>query len=349
MPIWVLSKENILLRKLLAHLALGVVLVTGSLGLTACGSQQSAGTPATTQTASEAGYPVTVTTYDNDKQPVELTFDKAPKRVIAVYQNDIENLLALGQGDKIVMATGLDHDVLPNLKDAFGQINYTSEYTPSKESALSYEPDFILGWHSLFADDKLGSIKSWQAQGVNAYSSLNSGGAPDRTLENEYTDLENLGKIFGVEDRAKQIVDDIKSSVSDTVAHAEQQQTTPNVLVMESLNGKVSNYGASTLVGDMVTQLKGKLVAPDAKKLGAEDIVAANPDVIFVVYMDSTGENMAETVKANVMNDPAYADLDAVKNGRVVPIELGQMYCSGVRTVDGIHTLAKGMYPGINL
>lgn len=326
------------------------------MGLVACGGTSSSNeAPATTEAAStetQAGYPVTVTTYDNDKTPVELTFDKTPTKVLAVYQNDIENLLALGQADKIVMATGLDHDVLPELKDAFDTINYTSDYTPSKESALSYEPDMILGWHSLFADERLGSIKSWQEQGVNAYSSLNSGGAPERTLENEYTDLENLGKIFNVEDKAEQIVNEIKDAVNDTVEHAKAQNTQPNVLVMEYLSGKISNYGSSTLVGDMVTKLNGNLVAPDAKQLGTEDIINANPDVIFVVYMDSSaenGENMADKVKDEVMNDPALADLDAVKNDRVVPIELGEMYCSGVRTINGIHTLANGMYPDLNL
>lgn len=345
-----------MIKRRIAAIAASAMLAVSVFGLAACGSTSTntaATTTASTESASteaQAGYPVTVTTYDNDKQPVELTFDKAPEKVIAVYQNDIENLLALGQGDKIVMATGLDHDVLPDLKDSFDKINYTSEYTPSKESALSYDPDFILGWHSLFADDKLGSIKSWQEQGVNAYSSLNSGGAPERTLDNEYKDLENLGKIFNVEDKASELVDEIKSAVSDTVDHAKQEGTKPNVLVMEYLSGQISNYGKSTLAGDMVTQLNGNLVAPDAKQLGTEDIVKANPDVIFVVYMDSSaenGENMADKVKNEVMNDPALADLDAVKNGRVVPIELGQMYCSGVRTIDGIHTFASGMYPDL--
>ena len=49
------------------------------------------------------------------------------------------------------------------------------------------------------------------------------------------------------------------------------------------------------------------------------------------------------------MNNAAFADIDAVKNNRVIPIELGQMYCSGVRTIDGIHTIANGMYPDLNL
>ena len=353
--------KGVAARAFALSLALAVALGTAT-ALTACSGSPAANidsatvaegssskTSDTSKATSKASYPVTVTTYGSDQKPVELTFDKAPEKVVAVYQNDIENLLALGLGDRIVMATGLDHDVLPSLKDGFDTINYTNDYTPSKETVLSYDPDFILGWSSLFADDTLGSIESWQEQGVNAYSSMNSGGVKERTLENEYTDLENLGKIFGVEDKAAELIDEIKAAVSDTVDHAKSEGTTPKVLVMETLNGNITNYGASTLCGDMVTQLGGELVYPDAKKIGTEDIIKADPDIIFAVYMDSSGENMAQTVKDNILNDPALADLKAVKEGRVVPIELGQMYCSGVRTIDGIHTLANGMYPGLDL
>ncbi|WGX77009.1 hypothetical protein QJS64_08455 [Paraclostridium bifermentans] len=45
------------------------------------------------------------------------------------------------------------------------------------------------------------------------------------------------------------------------------------------------------------------------------------------------------------MKDKALQSLNAVKNNRVYPIELGQMYCSGVRTIDGIETFANGLYP----
>ena len=39
----------------------------------------------------------------------------------------------------------------------------------------------------------------------------------------------------------------------------------------------------------------------------------------------------------------------AVKNGRVVPIMLSEMYASATRTKDGIVTFANGLYPDIDL
>ena len=48
---------------------------------------------------------------------------------------------------------------------------------------------------------------------------------------------------------------------------------------------------------------------------------------------------------AAITDDPALASLSAVKNGRIYPIMLGDMYASGPRTLDGIRAFAAGLYP----
>ena len=47
-------------------------------------------------------YPVTITTYRSDGLELETTYEKAPEKVLAVYQGCIETLLALGLEDHIV-------------------------------------------------------------------------------------------------------------------------------------------------------------------------------------------------------------------------------------------------------
>ena len=68
--------------------------------------------------------------------------------------------------------------------------------------------------------------------------------------------------------------------------------------------------------------------------------------------MPYTGDDPEEVKqeKLNViLEDEAYASLDAVKNGRVVPIMLSEMYASATRTQDGIVTFAQGLYPDVDL
>src|SRR5699024_12190775 len=61
-------------------------------------------------------------------------------------------------------------------------------------------------------------------KGVATYIAGNSGAAPDRTLENEYTDILNIGKIFHVEDKAEALVEEMKAAVADTLAAVRSEE-----------------------------------------------------------------------------------------------------------------------------
>ena len=164
------------------------------------------------------------------------------------------------------------------------------------------------------------------------------------------TDILKLGKIFNVENKFQKIVDNMQSKIDKALKAAEGQEK-QNVLMVEFLGDEISNYGANSLGGDMITSLGGNLVAKDQSKLGKEDIVSLNPDVIYVVYMPYSGDD-PEQVKQDALDkllkDKAFNSLDAVKNKRVVPIMLGDMYASGVRTINGIETISAGLYPDLN-
>ena len=96
----------------------------------------------------------------------------------------------------------------------------------------------------------------------------------------------------------------------------------------------------------MVEALGGTLASPDGSKFGKEDLVAMDPDVIFVVYMPKSCTE-AEAV-AQITADPALASLKAVRNGRVYAVMLGDTYASTVRSIDGIRVLSAGLYPTLN-
>ena len=317
------------------------------------------GSGETVQISSETGqnnglrteYPLTMTTYGPDGQEYSMVFEKAPEKVVAVYQGCIETLLALGLEDHIVATAGLDNEVPDNLKAAFSSTNYLDEFTPSKETVTMLEPDMIFSWSSYFREDTLGSPDEWIGSGTNVYINTNTAVSSD-SLENEFDDILNIGKIFDVQDRAQAIVDEMKNTINTVKEMAEEQSSSPSVLVIENLNGTFTNYGASSIAGDMVTQLGGTLANPDAPTLGEEDIIAADPDVIFVVYMPYAGDD-PETVKQehldNILADDTFASLSAVQDSRVVPIMLSEIYASATRTQDGIEIIAQGLYPDLSL
>lgn len=323
---------------------LSLILTLGFVGCIGKGNQKNEEQISSERIESnESHYPVSVTTYNYAKEPVEITFDKAPERVVAVYQNSIETLLALGLEDKIAAASGLDHDVREEYSDAFSKVNYLSEFTPSKETIIMEKPDFILSWYSLFSDKALGDVDYFHGSGINTYMSLNSGVASERTIENEMTDILNLGKIFNVEDKAEKMVNEIKSKVEQISTEASKNKKV-STMIVEYFDDDIFTYGAKTLGGDMVSKLGGELLNPQGGNIGAEDLINLNPDCIFISYMDGGDESIKNQEVNKILDNPAFASLNAVKNKRVYAIPLGEMYCSGIRTVDGLNTFADGLY-----
>lgn len=292
-------------------------------------------------------YPVTITNYNYAGEPVTYTYTQAPQRVVAVYQGSIESMIALGLEDHVAASYGLDNEVKAEWQEGFAQMNYQADvFAPDKETVTLLQPDLILSWGSLFSEKNLGDTAVWNAKGVGTYMNSNTCPGGSRTLENEYTDLLNLGKIFDVEDRAEALVAEMRQEIESTLQAVEGRPAV-RTAVVEPIGGTVTNYGANTLAGDMVTQLGGQLVQPDGSEMSKEALVTADPEVIFVVYMAYSGED-PETVMASqlaaITEDPALASLSAVQNGRVYPVMLGDIYAAGPRTVDGIRTIAAGLY-----
>lgn len=340
-------------RPLSALLALSLALT-----LSACGGQTN--TPDTSGSQPESSvsqstdgyYPVTITNYNYAGQQVNYTYNEAPQRVLAVYQGCIETMIALGLEDHVIASYGLDNEVKPEWQDGFSKMHYDdSVFAPDKETVTLLEPDFIFSWGSYFGDKTLGDVDAWNEKGVGTYMNSNTVPGGTRTLENEYTDILNIGKIFHVEDKAQALVDEMKSQVAATLS-AVQGQEPVRVAVVEPISGKITNYGAKSLAGDMVTALGGELAMPEADSISKEDLVAADPEVIFVVYMAYAGDDPQSVMDQQlslIQDDPALQSLQAVKNGKVHLIMLGDMYASGPRTLDGLKTLAQGMYPGLSL
>lgn len=341
------------MNKKLKKIITTTFLATMCIVMIGCNSKSNSNS-ATTNLNKEAvaGYPVEITTYNYSGDEVKTTYEKAPEKVLAVYQGSIETMLELGLEDRLVAAAGLDNELDDKYKKAFENVEYLTEFTPSKETVTALNPDMILSWGSIFAEDKLGDVNTWIDKGCNTYINTNTRRkeGEKRTIQNEMTDILNLGKIFNVEDKSQKIVDNMQSKIDKALKAAEGQEK-QNVLMVEFLGDEISNYGANSLGGDMITSLGGNLVAKDQSKLGKEDIVSLNPDVIYVVYMPYSGDD-PEQVKQDALDkllkDKAFSSLDAVKNKRVVPIMLGDMYASGVRTINGIETISAGLYPDLN-
>ncbi|MFD2348581.1 ABC transporter substrate-binding protein [Nonomuraea ferruginea] len=72
------------------------------------------------------------------------------------------------------------------------------------------------------------------------------------TLDDTFDDLRNLGKIFGVSDRAEKLISELQGQLDDVKKRVEGR-TPVKVLATDGGKGPVNAYGGSGITHQMIT------------------------------------------------------------------------------------------------
>jgi iron complex transport system substrate-binding protein len=308
----------------------------------ACGDSSSDGTSAkSSATTAKSGYPLTIQNCGRT-----LTFNGPPKRAVTTFQPTLEPLLALGLQDSIAGREDYtEGPILPEQKAAFDSIKTISKPStfPTKEVMLSLHPDFVIS----------DSLENFDAsQGAATVEELEAAGAPvyiqtgrckpgqNATFEDDYTDLMNLAKIFGVPERAAPVIARMKAKVA-AVRKRLAGKKPVRLIFYDYKMGPLSlmTRGLSQVVefggGDNLT-VSDKRIEVD---VSVEQAVAENPAVVLLWDYGSKGN--AESIK---YLKSALKTTDAVKNNKLIPIE-GAYTVPGYRTALGVEKVARILHP----
>src|SRR5690606_25561868 len=102
-------------------------------------------------------------------------------------------------------------------RTAYDSIDTHYEEVPAREVVLATNADFLLsGFVSAFRDEQLGSQQEWHDLGVGTYL-VNSecrniyDGTEPMTTDPIFVDIERLGALFAVEERAGEVAADIRA------------------------------------------------------------------------------------------------------------------------------------------
>ena len=290
-----------------------------------------------------------VTSTDNEANGETLTFDnygreavieKNPQKVLTLGPNCTELFAALGLSDKVIGRSLVNHSRGPlpeyaDAVDAIPQLNYASA---TREAILTSGADFIyaLDWE---IGDTGCNIEEAKSYGMDVY--VNSA----TTLEEQYKEILDIGKIFGIEERANAFVDEQKSRIA-LVADKLSGKEPVKVLVYDSGNDGVFTCSGANFESLLVSLAGGKNIFDDITEkqwvtVSYEEVIKRNPDVILIHDYDSPSveEKIAE-IKAN----PTLAELDCVKNERFAVITL-ESILPGNRMAYTVETLAKAFHP----
>jgi len=324
---------------------LGVVLAFG-----ACGADQTGPSPEAARGSGEAGgyEPVTV-----ENCGVEQTFRGPPERAVTMNQHATEVMLALGLEERMVGTAYLDDEILPELREAYEGVPVLSEQYPSREVLLNAEPDFVFGgFTSAFEAEAAGPREELHGLGIGTY--LMSEYCPDAradagSLERVYEDIVNVGRIFGVEGKAEEVVREMRAEVREVreaVYDVERPLSVAAAEITEEGGSAAPFVGGGAGVADEIMGLAGARnvysdVPDQFARSSWEEFVARDPDVILIRWCcGSTPEGIRE----QLLSTPAISGMDAIREERFVEMGLSNLV-AGVRNARAARDLAEQLYP----
>ena len=279
-----------------------------------------------------------------------VSFDSPPKRAISNDVNLTEMMLVLGLADHMVGYTGisgwktLDEEMRANVK----QLPELSSKYPTKEVIVGANADFFFaGWNYGMKVGGEVTPETLEPFGVKVYELTEScthimkkGKA---SIDDMYDDLLNLGAIFDVEDTAKNLVNNYKAELKSFKDDLETGEPV-RAFVYDSGEDTPFTAGLYAMPTALIEAAGGVNVMNGFEKSWGtvtwEEVVAQNPEVIVIV---NYGSVTAEQKRAFMMSNPAFANIDAVKNDRFVTLEYVEA-TPGPRNIKAIKTLANSFW-----
>ncbi|MCX4505598.1 ABC transporter substrate-binding protein [Streptomyces anulatus] len=312
------------------------------LALTACSSSDGATTATGDKAAAKSdGFPYTVKNCG-----VTTTFEAPPKRVVTMNQHVTEIMLELGLKKSLVGTAYLDDQVLPEYEEDYASVPVIAKEYPSYEQVLATDPDFVYGGYgSAFTAGDGRSREALRKSGIESRLNTESCTKGDQPMDTLYEEIREVGRTFGVTDRAEAWIKQAKADNAATAKKLADLKPVP-AFVYDSGDKTAFTAGGEGIGNELIERAGGTNVFADLDKpfgdASWENVVARKPEVI-VIY--DYGATTVEQKKKRLLTDPALADVPAVKNKRFAVMPLSDAVL-GVRVPAAVDKLAAQLHPG---
>jgi len=260
----------------------------------------------------------------------EVSIDKVPQRIVSHVPSITETLFALGLGDRVVgVSDYCDYPEEAKLKPSIG--NY---FNPSLEPIVALEPDLVL------TDGHSESIKGLEALGITFFV------IDPKDIDGILEDIELLGKITGVQKKARALVSEMNGRFAQI---ASQVEGAPEVRVFYVFDATDLNNpwtaGPGSFVDALITMAGGENIAAQAPgawvQFSIEQLVSSDPEIIMIDTIHGTAIVSEEELRAH----PAWREITAVKQRRIYTVDGDLVNRSGPRIVEGLEEIAKIIHP----
>ncbi|MFT4620546.1 MAG: iron complex transport system substrate-binding protein [Sulfitobacter sp.] len=277
----------------------------------------------------------------------QVTFDAPPQAAVSNDVNLTEMMLVLGLADNMVGYTGVSGWKTPDeeMTNGIDALPELSSRYPSKEVLIGADADFFFaGWNYGMKVGGEVTPETLAPFGIKVYelteSCIHIGQKSAVSMDDMYIDLLNLGRIFDVTETAEALVAGYQADLDAFLADLAPLETAPRVFVFDSGDDAPFTAGRYGMPNALIEAAGGTNIMNDFEKswgtVGWEAVVERNPEIIVIV---NYGNVTAEEKRQFMMSNPAFADIDAVKNDRFVVLEYVEA-TPGPRNIGAVKTLA---------
>ena len=279
-----------------------------------------------------------------------VTFDSVPQKAISNDVNLTEMMLVLGLSDRMVGYTGisgwktLDEEMRKGVKEL---PELSSKY-PSKEVLIGADADFFFaGWNYGMKVGGPVTPETLKPFGIKVYELTESCthimNKNKASIDDMYNDLLNLGRIFKIEDKANAIVKSYRNELASLTKNI-QSKDPLKVFVYDSGKDTPFTAGLYAMPTALIEAAGGKNVMDNFEKSWGtvtwEEVIDRNPEVIVIV---NYGNVTAEQKREFMMTNPAFTEIEAVKNDRFVTLEYVEA-TPGPRNIKAVQKLVKSFW-----
>jgi len=268
-----------------------------------------------------------LTPVDDWGRPIRI--EAAPQRIVSLGPSITEILFALNLDENVVGVTDYcdypaEATSLPKVGAPFPGFDI--------EGILDLEPDLVFSVEGNVVgllEDKITTVV-----------------LQPRDLQGIYRDIELVGQLTGTEKSAEALVSGMKQRVEAVVAKTSTITDKPTLFYEVDASMDENSpwtVGHGTFQDDLINLAGATNIARDGKgwyEFNIEGILDADPDIILLedFQFGVTPESVASR--------SAWANLTAVKEGRILAIQNPDLTCrQGPRMVDGLEMLARLIHP----
>lgn len=276
-----------------------------------------------------------------DSTGERVTIKKNPQRVVCLYNSYLDIWDSCG-GTVIGRVEESEEKPVENAKSA-ESVGTASD--PSLEKIISLKPDLVI------------MTTAYKVQ-REMVSTLKQNNIPVIALDNDFkNDYYETVRLFTAvtdrEDLYKTQAEEVKNNVEKIISKAPTDKNY-KVLILFASAKSLSVRDSNSMVGEMLKDLNTvnisdtKVDTSDSKTFSMEKILEEDPDFIFVLTMGTDIEKIKERLKSDAEDNPAWASLTAVKEGRyhILPKNL-YMYKPNNKYAQAYEGLAEILYPEV--